>query len=72
MRSDRKTYSKSFKLKAVELSNARGNVQEVARELGIKAKYIYRWRKELNANPDLAFSTFHSLSITQTASPARQ
>ncbi|MCC6600574.1 MAG: hypothetical protein IT223_07845 [Crocinitomicaceae bacterium] len=28
-----------FKLKAVELSNVRGNVQEIARELGISAEF---------------------------------
>ena len=52
----RKSYSKSFKIKAVELSNVRGNVQDVARELGVGAELIYRWRKELERNPDLAFS----------------
>lgn len=46
MSKERKTYSKEFKQKAVELSNVRGNVQEIARELGIAAEYIYRWRKE--------------------------
>lgn len=51
----RKTYSKEFKQKAVELSNVRGNVQEIARELGVGAAMIYRWRKEMNINPDLAF-----------------
>ena len=35
MSKERKTYSKEFKQEAVELSNVRGNVQEIARELGI-------------------------------------
>lgn len=52
----RKNYSKDFKIKAVELSNVRGNVQEIARELGVGPELIYRWRKELQSNPDLAFS----------------
>lgn len=51
----RRKYSKEFKIKSVELSNIRGNVQEVARELGVNAEFIYRWRREFNANPDLAF-----------------
>ena len=51
----RKIYSKEFKQKAVELSNVRGNVQEIARELDIKPGFIYRWRRELSANPELAF-----------------
>jgi len=33
MAKTRKVYSKEFKQKAVELSNVRGNVQEIAREL---------------------------------------
>ncbi len=36
----RKVYSKEFKQKAVELSNVRGNVQEIARELGLNAEFI--------------------------------
>ena len=55
MSKERKTYSKEFKQKAVELSNVRGNVQEIARELGIAAEYIYRWRKEQKLHPSLAF-----------------
>lgn len=55
MAATRKNYSKEFKQKAVELSNVRGNVQEVARELGINPEFIYRWRKELANYPDLAF-----------------
>ena len=55
MSKERKTYSKEFKQKAVELSNVRGNVQEIARELGIAAEYIYRWRKAQKLNPNLAF-----------------
>jgi transposase-like protein len=35
MEKDKKSYSLEFKLKAVELSNQRGSIQEVAKELGI-------------------------------------
>ncbi len=38
----RRYYSKEFKLKAVELSNVRGNAREIAEELGIKVDLIYR------------------------------
>ena len=55
MKENRKSYSKEFKQKAVELSNLRGNVQEVSRELDVKAELIYRWRRELGLNPALAF-----------------
>lgn len=56
MAETRKTYDKTFKQKAVELSNVRGNVQEIARELDIRAELIYRWRRELYNNDALAFS----------------
>ncbi len=49
-------YSKEFKIKAVELSNVRGNTKQIAMELGISADLIYRWRRELEQRPDLAFS----------------
>lgn len=55
MAATRKNYSKEFKQKAVELSNVRGNVQEVARELSINPEFIYRWRTELANFSDLAF-----------------
>ena len=51
MKKERKIYSKEFKQKAVELSEVRGSVQEIARELGILPKFIYRWRHEQNLNP---------------------
>jgi len=55
MTETRKHYSKEFKQKAVKLSNVRGNAREVADDLGIRAELIYRWRREMNNNPDLAF-----------------
>ena len=42
----RKTYDRSFKTKAVELSNERSNITELARELGIRVSMLYKWRKE--------------------------
>ena len=65
MKNSRKIYSKEFKLKAVELSNVRGNAQEIARELGIDAALIYRWRKEFSNNPDLAFSGNGKAQLTE-------
>jgi transposase len=42
----RKTYSQEFRIKAVELSNARGSLLAVAEELGIKRDTLKRWKKE--------------------------
>lgn len=46
MKRDRKTYDPAFKTKAVQLSNERTNISELARELGIKVTLLYKWRKE--------------------------
>ena len=46
MKRSRKKFSSAFKSKAVELSNVRGNVKEVAEELGISKDLLYRWRRE--------------------------
>ena len=46
MRKTRKHYEASFKENAVKLSYERKNISELARELGIEATFIYRWRKE--------------------------
>ena len=42
----RKIYDKAFKEKAVELSYERTNRLELARELGVTAPQLYKWRKE--------------------------
>lgn len=65
MKEKRKVYSKEFKQKAVELSNVRGNVQEIARELGVSAEFIYRWRKEMDLNPSLAFGGNGKKQLTE-------
>lgn len=46
MKQVRKIYDRAFKEKAVELSNERTNISELARELGITAPQLYKWRKE--------------------------
>ncbi|MDT0678839.1 transposase [Autumnicola musiva] len=56
MKENRKTYSKEFKQKAVELSSVRGNVSEIAGELGIRAELLYRWRRGFTQDPSLSFS----------------
>jgi len=45
MKQVRGRYSKEFKLKAVELSNARGQIQEVAKELGINPETLRLWKR---------------------------
>ena len=51
----RKRYDRDFKLKAVELSIERNSVAELAEELGIRAKVLYRWRSELLKDKENSF-----------------
>ena len=46
MKTIRKIYDTAFKTKVVELSNDRSNITELARELGIRATMLYKWRKD--------------------------
>ena len=46
MKQERKIYDSAFKRKAVELSNERSNITELARELGICVTMLYKWRKD--------------------------
>lgn len=46
MERKRNTYSREFRIKAVELSNQRGNLAGVAQELNIKRDTLKRWKKE--------------------------
>ena len=49
MKQVRTRYSKEFKLKAVELSNERGNVQQVGAELGINPETLRLWKKAVSS-----------------------
>ncbi len=45
MRKQRTYYSLDFKIKAVELSQHRGNMASVAKELNIRPESLQRWKK---------------------------
>lgn len=55
MKQERKTYDAAFKMKAVEMSRERTNVTELARELGISATLLYKWRRAAEARPDATY-----------------
>ena len=53
---NRRTYTKEFKLEAVQLVETRdGNASEVARKLGISPDLVNRWRREYNADKEYSF-----------------
>ena len=47
MAEERNKYSREFKITAVELSIARGQVKEVAEELGINSQLLSSWKYQL-------------------------
>ena len=51
---NRKTYSKEFKLEALRLAKERGFAQ-TARDLGLNANLIHKWRARLEEDGDRAF-----------------
>ena len=40
-------YDRKFKENTVKLSYQRDNINDFARELGIRSELVYRWRREL-------------------------
>ena len=51
-----KRYSKEFKLEAVRLAEESSKpVQVVARELGLRANQIYKWKEQLESKKEEAF-----------------
>jgi transposase len=48
MKQVRMRYGKDFKIKAVELSNQRGSVQQVAEELNINTETLRLWKRAYN------------------------
>ena len=56
MSSTRRKYTQEFKREAVRLSeNEEKSAAQVARDLGLKPKLLYRWRATLRANGATAF-----------------
>ena len=44
----KRTFTKEFKIQAVELADSLGNVTEAARQLGILDSSIHNWKKNLS------------------------
>ena len=49
-------YDRKFKENAVKLSYQRDNINDLARELGIRSEMVYRWRRELKEYGTGSFS----------------
>ncbi len=56
MREQRRTYPKEFKTEAVELMlNSDKEAKEIAKDLGIEAHMLHRWKREYLVTKDHAF-----------------
>ncbi|MBL4653316.1 MAG: transposase [Flavobacteriales bacterium] len=42
----RRKFTVSFKLQAIKLGEEKQNIAQAARELGVKASLIHRWKRE--------------------------
>ncbi|MBN4072556.1 transposase [Crocinitomix catalasitica] len=55
MKQKRKSYSRDYKMRLVELCKAKGNVSAVSREYGISINSLRRWIKEFDRYADGSF-----------------
>jgi transposase len=60
----RRVFDQAFKQMAVELSHAKGSVQEAARELGIDSSRITKWRQS-HKSPDRSTTVAPELNEDQ-------
>lgn len=51
----RRSFTKEFKIDVVAQSYQRDNIAELAGELGLRPKLIYRWRAEYKNSPEESF-----------------
>ncbi len=49
------TYTREFKLQAIQLAEKNGSVAKTAKELGISDKSLYNWIRELKTDSSEAF-----------------
>jgi transposase len=61
----KRKYDPEFKKNAVMLSEEPGRtIPEVAENLGIKNDLLYRWRRQLRRNGDIAFPGHGKMALT--------
>lgn len=68
----RRKFDRSFKLKAVELSYQREHLKELAKELGIRAELLYRWRSEFADRQGASFPGNGKVGMTEQESEIAQ
>ena len=61
----RRTFTREFKLNAVELSYQRENIVELANELKIRPELLYRWRSEFASYEGASFPGNGNKKLTE-------
>jgi transposase len=51
----RRVFTEEFKRDAVRLATERGNLSQVARDLGVHESVLSRWKRQLEASPERPF-----------------
>jgi transposase-like protein len=70
---NKRKYDSDFKRNAIRLTEDPGRtVREVAENLGISSDLLYRWRRQLRENPDLAFPGNGKMALTQDQRRTRE
>lgn len=54
--SNRRTFSKDYKIAAIHLARERGSSTKAAQELGIANQLISRWKREFSSKGETSFS----------------
>ena len=68
MTQERKTYTREFKLEAIQLAETSGRpVAQIERELGLGKSQIYRWRHQLEREGREAFPGKNRLKAQEEA-----
>ncbi len=59
----RRKFTASFKLNAIKLGEEKENVAQAARELGVKASLIHRWKREQQEFSHISFRSGIGISV---------
>jgi transposase-like protein len=60
-------HSRKFKEQAVERMKSCGNIQELARELGVERKLLYTWKWQFEGRPEKKHANYSGKPVPETA-----
>ena len=65
MKRERRSFTKEFKLMAVELCQSGKSTKEVSEDLGIRDELVRRWRREFGKFKEGSFSGHGNVNMTE-------